>query len=300
VTSCKSLFLLIILLVSTLLVLSTSGVQAESLEWVTFVDTEGGDGYVLSSSSFPSAAASGACYSYSGIHWSRMSVGYSTSLGGRAPAGASSAIQAGFSLWNGAGTQFRFTAGGNSVTFGNIDGPGKILAVATWWYDPGTKEIQRASIVFDEETWSVSGSPRPDEFNLRNVAGHEAGHWLSLNHAGCATEIMYAYSARGEGNRGLGSGDRAGIQYIYGGGSTPTGYTVTVTVKDSSGRAVSGATVYLDGTKKGTTDYMGKLVITGVTQGSHTIAVRKTGYQYTTEQLYVTRNVSITVLLQPG
>lgn len=79
-----------------------------------------------------------------------------------------------------------------------------------------------------------------------------------------------------------------------------TGFTLTVSVKNSVTRAaISGAYVYLDGVLKGTTDYMGKLVITGVRSGSHTIAVRKTGYQYTTKQSYVTGNVSITILLQP-
>jgi len=278
--------------------------SADSLVSVTFVDGVDGSGYVFSSSGQVSfgAASSGACYSYSGIHWAsnKIPVGYSVSIGPGAPSSASAAIQAGFQVWNSAGTSFSFRmGGGSSVSWGRIDGSGKILAVATVWYDPGSKEIARATVTFDSsEKWATDGRTK-DAYDVQNTAAHEAGHWLMLNDVGCPEETMYRYVAPGETKkRSLGSGDIAGVRFIYGGGSA-AGHRITVTVTDSATRgSVYGASVYLDGVRKGTTDYQGKVTISAVAKGSHTITVKKVGYQEATQRFFVQRDMSVTISLQ--
>jgi hypothetical protein len=78
--------------------------------------------------------------------------------------------------------------------------------------------------------------------------------------------------------------------------SGQTGSTLTLSVTDlSSGRPIYGATVYLDGTQKGTTDFSGRLVITGVSRGSHTITVKKTGYQDGSQWVYVQHDMTVAV-----
>jgi hypothetical protein len=105
------------------------------------------------------------------------------------------------------------------------------------------------------------------------------------------------------------TGYRAAAQGVYVSSSTSitvrlqsltsAGYTVTVLVRNAATSvAISGASVYLDGIRKGTTDYSGRLVLTGVTRGSHTISVTKTGYKTTTQQTYISGSTSVAVRLQ--
>jgi len=113
-------------------------------------------------------------------------------------------------------------------------------------------------------------------------------HTLSMSKTGYQTVTQQAYV----------SGNMSVTSRLSGGQPTPTGYTVAVNVRDSStGAVVAGATVYLDGIRKGTTDYLGRLTITGVARGSHTIGVSKTGYGAATQQVYVARSTSLTILL---
>ena len=301
--SLRTFLLLVIVAVSALLTSPSVTAGPNSLEWTTFVDLADGSGYVITSSAYVvSTAAGGACYSYSDIHWAsnKIPVGYSISTGRGAPSGASGAIEAGFQVWSNAGTSFSFRGGGgNSVSWGNIDGPGETLAVATVWYDARTEEIARATIRFDtSEKWATDGRTR-DAFDVQNIAAHEAGHWLMLNDVSCSEETMYRYAAPGETKkRTLGSGDIAGIEFIYS-GQKQTGYTITVNVIDSStGKPVVGAYLYLDGIQKGKTDRLGKLVITGATRGSHMIRVTKTGYQGATQRVSVQSDMSVMIALQ--
>lgn len=282
------------------------GTDSRGLESVTFVDVKNGEGYVVDSAGLisTSSAASGSCYNYRGIHWpwSRIPVGFSVSTGMSAPSGASGAVQWGFEQWNSAGTSFRFTVGGGgSVSWEPIDGStGPILAMATIWYDPVSKEISAASIMFDEaEPWATNGDG--NRYDVQSIAVHESGHWLQLLHTGCSGNVMLPTIPKGELRRSLGSGDIAGINAIYGGGGplpTPTGYTVTVTVLDSARNPVQDAAVYLDRVLKGNTNYSGTIVIAGVSKGLHTVTVKKEGYKDATKSVNVRKDMSITLYLQ--
>ncbi|MCP8313683.1 MAG: PEGA domain-containing protein [archaeon] len=74
-------------------------------------------------------------------------------------------------------------------------------------------------------------------------------------------------------------------------------YTITVYVKDSAGKLVSYAYVYLDGVIKGTTDYTGKRIISNVAQGQHTIKVKKFGYSDYSTSIDVVSDMTLTIYL---
>ncbi len=73
-------------------------------------------------------------------------------------------------------------------------------------------------------------------------------------------------------------------------------FTLTVNVRSSSS-PVYGASVFLDGVLRGTTNSQGSLVISGVAAGSHTVTVTKTGFRSASQAINVTANTSITITL---
>jgi hypothetical protein len=65
-----------------------------------------------------------------------------------------------------------------------------------------------------------------------------------------------------------------------------------------NGKIIGGAHVYLDGSSVGTTSEQGgKLILTGVKRGSHSVRVAKTGYQELTKSVDLTENKQVSVLL---
>jgi len=94
-----------------------------------------------------------------------------------------------------------------------------VIAVIYLWYIPKAKEIVEFDMIFNTYyPWSISGEP--GKMDLRNIATHEFGHNglddLRSPRAQCLT--MYAFSSLGETfKRTLGTGDRLGIQKLYGG-----------------------------------------------------------------------------------
>ena len=79
--------------------------------------------------------------------------------------------------------------------------------------------------------------------------------------------------------------------------STEPSYTLTVRVNSGWFRPVAGATVTLDGVYVGTTDSYGRLVIQGVSAGSHQLVISKTGYKDYTATISVTSNKTVTATL---
>jgi hypothetical protein len=279
------------------LILAAATPNSVALGSMTFVDKVDGEGYVLYGETSVAARA-GECYSYSGIHWAQSSipVGFSVT----APSSAVDAIASGYYTWNGAGTSFRFAmGGGGSVSWTPIDGPGSTLATSTVWYYEATKEIVAASAQFDsEDAWATDGDRR--SFDIQSVAAHEAGHWLALGHTGCPGNVMNPTIGRGEVKRGLGAGDVAGINAIYGAGTTPTsgGYTVTVYVYDSHRSQVEGAAVSMDSISQGTTDYWGRCIVSGVSKGTHAFTATKQGYKDVTKRLNVKQDTELKLILK--
>jgi hypothetical protein len=73
--------------------------------------------------------------------------------------------------------------------------------------------------------------------------------------------------------------------------------TLTAYVKDSTGANISSASVYLDGTYKGATDYGGKCTISNVPLGGCLLKVAKSGYVDYTINLAITSDIAFNATL---
>lgn len=92
---------------------------------------------------------------------------------------------------------------------------GGTLALTTFQHYVNTKEIIECDVEYNGTyTWVWEANPS-NAYDLQSVATHEAGHWLYLDHPDNINQIMYF---RYTGQRELGSGDIAGIRYLYGSG----------------------------------------------------------------------------------
>jgi len=110
------------------------------------------------------------------------------------------------------------------VSWGFIDGAGGTLAVASTTYNIVTKAIVSVAVTFDSgDSWRVysilSCSGQGALFDVENVAAHEIGHAVGLDHVRKSGDIaltMYPYASQGETHkRTLGSGDMKGIDALY-------------------------------------------------------------------------------------
>jgi uncharacterized protein YigE (DUF2233 family) len=78
----------------------------------------------------------------------------------------------------------------------------------------------------------------------------------------------------------------------------PQTYTLTVFCKDSKGKAVSSANVYLNANLRGATDLNGKLTMTNLSAGTYTVTVKKSGYKDTSVDVTVTGDKTITIAIK--
>ena len=107
---------------------------------------------------------------------------------------------------------------GNTISWGEIDGSGGIIAITYYWYWVNTKELVEFDIIFDiADLW---GTGSGDFFDIQNVATHEIGHTLVLSDLRSPKDgalTMHAYTWWGDTMKStLGSGDISGVQAIYG------------------------------------------------------------------------------------
>ena len=105
--------------------------------------------------------------------------------------------------------------GVNAIAFGNAGGGGTV-AVTYVWGSRRTPIVEFDQIYGSNWDW-VTGSSA-DAFDFANVATHEIGHAVGLDHPGnsCTEETMYAYVDFGETKkRTLNPGDILGVQALY-------------------------------------------------------------------------------------
>jgi hypothetical protein len=110
--------------------------------------------------------------------------------------------------------------GFNVVYWGDYPQAGVIAVTYTWgvWYgNPKNRYIAEWDQLYDDDwTWSLNGAPGTMDFE--NIAQHELGHAMGLDHpdSTCTEETMYAYAETGETKkRDLDAGDIAGINDLY-------------------------------------------------------------------------------------
>jgi hypothetical protein len=128
-----------------------------------------------------------------------------------------SPIAAGSAAWNAASSPFNFSAGtsNNDITVSNLGSSGP-LAVTAITHSGST--ITDTDLTFNSSySWSTTGAS--GLYDVRNVATHEFGHFLSLadlSGAGDTNKTMYYAADPGETKkRSLHSDDIDGINAIY-------------------------------------------------------------------------------------
>ena len=108
----------------------------------------------------------------------------------------------------------RFVAGAHGEC-APFDGPSKILAHA-YFPPPGGGDLS-GDVHFDEaETWTVDIPVPAGGVDLVNIAAHELGHSLGLDHSADESSLMYAYYLSNNVKRGLTEDDIKGIRSKYG------------------------------------------------------------------------------------
>lgn len=112
---------------------------------------------------------------------------------------------------NSSGSSGDIRLGGHS-----FDGSGGTLAHG--YYPPGNGNTAAGDIHFDTaETWKIGFGGTG--FDIFQVAAHEIGHAIGLDHTGVANSLMNpSYT---ENFRGLQADDIAGAQYLYGVSQVP-------------------------------------------------------------------------------
>ncbi|KPJ60175.1 MAG: hypothetical protein AMJ46_07580 [Latescibacteria bacterium DG_63] len=133
----------------------------------------------------------------------------------------------GLEAWNNEGTaDFIFTYGGRTSIVGNIhDGhnvasfvnynTGSIATTYIW----GGYNISECDVIFNDYSysWNADGWPLSNEMDVWNIAAHEFGHFLCLDHSSYSAATMYAYASYGETyKRDLYFDDINGIVALYG------------------------------------------------------------------------------------
>jgi|GEM_PF-2837965 len=166
----------------------------------------------------------------SGITWK---LNESTVPAGISASQARSAIDDAFSAWSfiSPNPDFFFDGGKTTIKTAKLDGTNAILwkklragilGETYVWYDTVTGLVVEADSVFNSaHPWVVSNASGDcsdfDAYDLQNIATHELGHWIGLEHVFAEDLTMFLFGAGGElKKRSLGVGDVLGACFIYG------------------------------------------------------------------------------------
>lgn len=144
--------------------------------------------------------------------------------------------------WNFTGTTStaeRVLDGENVIFWGATSNPADTyLARTTVWYTSNGEAVEIDMQFNTDYLWSTSASS--GRYDIQSVTTHEAGHAIGLNHVSAISEVMYPSQASNSTKRFLGSGDRNGVESLYGSGcngltSTITGTTGSNTINGTAG-----------------------------------------------------------------
>ena len=170
-------------------------------------------------------------------------------------------IQHAITTWDGAGSNFAFSWGGDSdggtgTCKFNIDAdgintirfqplPGLTLGQTCTVYPPGngTKLVEFDMQLNSNANWNSLPQPQGGTFDLPTTILHELGHAAGLGHSDDSSAVMYYQLKSGASKRVLTDDDRDGIQAAYGAGSgsTPTSSpTASPTTTSSSTPGATG------------------------------------------------------------
>ncbi len=238
-------------------------------------------------------AAAATSYSYSTYSkWSSTPIFYvNPNNADMSASAAAAAVQFALNVWNTQGNSpFRFDYGGtnsdtstandgrNVVIFRNVSN-GSTLATTYSWWDGSSRLVDSDVIVWDGGFTFFSGTSGCGGTNgayLEDVLTHEFGHALGLNHSSVADATMYpSYGYCSQSMRTLASDDIAGLQSLYGVGSSGGtsgsggGSSVPAITAPASGAALGGSSQTFTWTAgSGVTAYW---LYVGTTAGSNNL-----------------------------
>jgi hypothetical protein len=212
-------------------------------------------------------------YSYGGHKWAVSEIPYyiNPSNGDMSTSAATAAIQAGAAAWSmqsNANISFYYMGQTSGTTIANngknevfLRGSytGYLAQTYRWWNGAGTL-IEADTVFYDGSTRFYPGNTGCSSgYYLQNVATHEFGHALGLNHSSVATATMYA----GEGpcttdKESLDPDDLKGVEYIYppvsGSGTTNTAPSVSITAPASGTSLTYGTSITFTGSASDSQD----------------------------------------------
>jgi hypothetical protein len=186
-------------------------------------------------------------------------------------AAATAALQAGMDVWNTqAGTPFRYQYGGtvtdtataydnrNVILFRNASNGSTIASTYSWW--SSNNELLDSDIVFWDYTFTfftgASGCGGvSNAAYMEDIAAHELGHALGLNHSTSTDATMYpSYAYCSMSNRTLAADDIAGAKALYPTTTANSAPAVTISSPVNNASYASGASVTFTGAASDTQD----------------------------------------------
>jgi hypothetical protein len=174
---------------------------------------------------------------------------------------AIAAMQVAMGVWNAAGSAFSFQYGGTTTTstnaydnrnvilFRNASSGSAIASTYSWW-DSSNRLLDSDVIFWDSSFRFYTGTSGCGSVSnsayVEDIATHELGHALGLNHSSSTDATMYpSYSLCSMAFRTLASDDVNGIRTLYPGGTTNTAPTLTITSPANGASFALGSTLSL-------------------------------------------------------
>jgi hypothetical protein len=185
-------------------------------------------------------------------------------------AAAVAGLQAGMDVWNTqSGSSFRYQYGGtatdtataydnrNVVFFRNVSNGSTIATTYSWW--SSSKELLDSDIIFWDGGFTFFvGSGCGVVSNaayIEDIAAHELGHALGLNHSTSTDATMYpSYSYCSTAFRTLASDDINGAKALYPTTSVNSAPAVTISSPANGSSYASGAAITFTGSANDTQD----------------------------------------------
>lgn len=177
---------------------------------------------------------------------------------------------------HGANTHIVFFDENNSSGF--FPGLSTTVAITPISYDVPTGIIQDSDIVFNGKDFNWTTTGEPGRFDVQDVATHEIGHFMGLDHSPVLGSSLWPYVVPNQWHhRSLSADDEAGAVDISSAGNTST---LEGRVKKSNGTVLKGGLVcavsVTDGSLKGValSDSDGDWRIRGLDSGAYHVYVK--------------------------